>query len=275
MKNSQSTPSTLNLLFCINKNYIDQFIICLSSIVRFKNNYHIFIFHSDLSTHDQEKIKQNFPNILFNFIEINTKQISDFPVTDRYPLEIYFRIFAAQFLPDDIHKILYLDADTLIINPLDELYQINIEDYYYAACTHVRKPLTRINHLRLSEISDNPYINTGVILMNIDKLRREQKKEDVIDYVKQHKRLLLPDQDIISSLYGNKIKIIDSLKYNLSDRILSIYNMEHLNQPITIDWIKRNTSIIHYCGKNKPWHDHYIGVLDIFYTSLLEELNHQ
>ena len=101
---------------------------------------------------------------------------------------------------------------------------------------------------------------TILILMNF----HEQKKEDVIDYVKEHKRLLLPDQTIISSLYGNKIKIIDSLKYNLSDRILSIYNMEHLNSPLIIERIKKNTSIIHYCGKNKPWYHHYIGVLDIF-----------
>ena len=33
----------------------------------------------------------------------------------------------------------------------------------------------------------------------------------------------------------------------------------------------RNGVIVHYCGKNKPWHENYRGVLDVFYREIAAE----
>lgn len=260
----------MNLLFTINQQYVSQFIICFQSIIRFHNQCHIYIFHTDLSLKDQERIQNSFlSSTIFHFIKIDTQEMNHFPTTHRYPVEIYLRIFAAQYLPSDIDKILYLDADTIVINPLDSLYEMNIENDYYAGATHVRSFLTKMNHIRLKEYGQYPYINTGVLLMNLKNLRQYQNQEDVFDFINRHeKNLLLPDQDIISVLYGQHIQLIDAMKYNLSDRILSIYNHEHFLHPKTIDWIRKNTVIIHYCGKNKPWNQKYYGQLDIFYQEV-------
>ena len=77
---------------------------------------------------------------------------------------------------------------------------------------------------------------------------------------------ILPDQDILAALYGSHVKVADTLRYNLSDRILELHNADPKNGKITLDWVKNNTVIIHYCGKNKPWKDSYIGQLGQFYT---------
>lgn len=29
---------------------------------------------------------------------------------------------------------------------------------------------------------------------------------------------------------------------------------------------------IHYCGRLKPWKPHYVGVLDVFYHELMDEI---
>jgi len=107
--------------------------------------------------------------------------------------------------------------------------------------------------------------------MNLSVLRKVQKYEHVINYIKKYKNnLWLPDQDIISALYGTKIKIVDYMKYNLSDRMLFLNNYEVLNgkEKVDLDWIKKNTVVVHYCGKNKPWNDNYKGILDCFYNKI-------
>lgn len=187
----------------------------------------------------------------------------------RYPKTIYYRIFAAKFLPDTMDRVLYLDPDTVVINPLDELYNMEFNGNYYIACSHTKDLLNQLNSLRLGVLENRPYINTGVMMMNLEKLRAEQSEEDVLEYISKKERIFfLPDQDIITALYGDKTIIVDEMKYNLSDRILALRNTIPGDDPIDLEWIEENTVIIHYCGRNKPWNKDYHGALDYFYKEL-------
>lgn len=49
--------------------------------------------------------------------------LADAPTTDRYPLEMYDRIFAAHYLPQDLERVLYLDPDLVVNGPLDDLWE--------------------------------------------------------------------------------------------------------------------------------------------------------
>jgi len=119
---------------------------------------------------------------------------------------------------------------------------------------------------------DSTYINSGVMLMNLELLRKYQDFQQVFDYIEKLKnRLLLPDKDVLSGLYGSKTKTVESIVYNLSDRYLARYNLdpENWRQKLDLNWVRKNTVIIHYCGRNKPWRNNYLGILDVFYEELL------
>ena len=58
--------------------------------------------------------------------------------------------------------------------------------------------------------------------------------------------------------------------YNLSDQMLGFYNARHPENWRGLDWVQENTVIIHYCGANKPWKEHYHGILDCFYNELVQ-----
>ncbi len=75
----------------------------------------------------------------------------------------------------------------------------------------------------------------------------------------------------MTALYGEHVKLIDNLRYNLSDRTLLAYNTDPRNENIDVPWVCKNTSIIHYFGRNKPWKKKYIGILDVFYKEMEEE----
>ena len=108
------------------------------------------------------------------------------------------------------------------------------------------------------------------MMMNIELLRKEQTMKEVIEYVeKRGKFFVLPDQDIITALYGDRVKLIDTFIYNLSDRLISLNNMSPvLNEIIDLDWVRKNAVIIHYYGDNKPWKENYKGILNVFYDEL-------
>ena len=61
------------------------------------------------------------------------------------------------------------------------------------------------------------------MLMNLRKLRAEQNVDDVYDFIEEHRRsLVLPDQDIISGLYGEDILPLDPYRYNMTERLFAL-----------------------------------------------------
>ena len=268
----------MNILFTTNSGYLEHVFDCIQSIVRFvsQDGYDFYILHSDVSKEKQNRWIRTISesNVRFHFIYVDPSELKDFPESERYPLLIYYRIFAAELLPDTLDRILYLDGDTLVINALDTLYNMDFNGNFYMACTHVRKFLNIVNQIRLGVDEEMPYINSGVMLMNLKLLRKVQNKEEIISFVNKNKnRLTLPDQDVISALYRNKIQLIDTFKYNLSDRMIEFHNAQIGVEKIDIDWVRKNTVVVHYYGKQKPWKKPYIGQLNVFYDEIKGELH--
>ena len=269
----------MNLLFTLNKNYIDQLKVCVRSITRFpiEEGWEVYIIIQD-SENEFEKLKRQMEDtegMRVHLIKIDEDAFKDFPETNKYSRVVYYRIFASFILPKNIDRILYLDPDIVVIKPLNQLYNMDFEGNCFIAASHTKEILTEINRVRLGVKNDIPYINSGVMLMNLAELRKVQSEREVIDYVnKKGERFILPDQDIISAVYGEKIKLIDTLKYNISDRLIVLNNLNPLeNEIIDMDWVIKNAVIIHYYGDNKPWKEKYKGILDVFYNEVADTIS--
>jgi len=223
--------------------------------------------HSDLTLDDQKEIIGFLPEIAgFHFIPVNPEMFVGFPEFKRYPQQIYYRLAAPLLLPAELDRILYLDVDTIVINSLKPMYTSSFDGAYLMACTHTRKFLTKINQLRLSMESDAPYINSGVMLLNLTALREKVNLDEIRQFAMEHKeQLLLPDQDILTALYTERVKLLDSLIYNLSDRTLNLYNARPGNKKLYLEWVRKNSVIVHFFGSNKPWKENYHGILDVLY----------
>lgn len=265
----------MNLLFAVDQGYRKHLLHCVNSIVRFpvEEGYDIYILFSDWSAENRcDFMKEVGERARVHFVYVDQKNFQDFPVSKRYPHIIYYRIFAAKFLPENVDRVLYLDTDVIVIRSLEGLYQTDFEGNLFCACTHVRSFLNKMNQLRLGTEEEYSYINSGMLLMNLDKLREVLNFQEVREYVeKRRPRLTLPDQDIITALYGDRIKLLDSMRYNLSDRMILVNNSTPGREKIDLEWVKKHGVIIHYYGKNKPWNENYKGILDVFYRQMLEE----
>jgi lipopolysaccharide biosynthesis glycosyltransferase len=259
----------MNILVTLNSNYIKPLKVMLTSMFlnNEKEDFDIYLMHSSISEEELEDLDyflQSYGQSL-HIITIDSNYFQDAPVVKHYTKEMYYRILAYKFLPREMEKILYLDPDILVINSIRKLYDTDISNYLYAAAYHNRVSVKEINKLRLLPYDIDAYYNSGVMLMNV-KLQREKIKEDEIyEFVKENKlRLILPDQDIINALFSKQIKEIDEVLYNYDARFHRYYKMMS-NGKYDMDFVMRNSAIIHFCGKKKPWNKNYTGKFHSLY----------
>lgn len=107
--------------------------------------------------------------------------------------------------------------------------------------------------------------------MNLQALRAEQDTQEVFNYMEAHKgRLLLPDQDIISALYGQRILPLDAVRYNMTEKLYALHRREETG--MTLEDVRQQSAVIHYCGRNKPWKSGYIGELNVFYEEIVSQM---
>lgn len=254
----------MNILVSLDKGYINPLAVMLKSLVMADevNSFDVYVMNSSLDTADFEYVNSRVgcSRAVLHDIKVDGGMLEGAPVTDRYPKEMYYRIFAARFLPDAVDRVIYLDPDLVVMKPLDELYGMDMADNYFAAASHVGNIMTKVNNIRLNTDDESPYINSGVMLMNIELLRKEQDFTQVYNYIEKYKNLLfLPDQDVISAVYGDRIIPLDSTVYNMTERML--LNPEYVDKGVNMEWVSKNTAIIHFLGRNKPWKEKYMGPL--------------
>ena len=235
----------MNILVTINRNYIEPLLVMLYSLIQNnKTDIVVYVLHNDLNKEDRNYIKENV-NSKVIFIRVDDDKLKQAPTFKKFPITMYYRLFAPIYLPKSVEKILYLDPDIIVKGDLSSLYNMDLKENLFAGATHVAWYVKVFNDLRLHISYKDIYLNSGVLLINVKEYRKVQNIEEIYEYIRKNKRkLFMPDQDIISKLYKNKIKEIDASIYNFSLNLLKKYSKEY---------VKDHTKIIHYCGKEKPW----------------------
>ena len=274
----------MDILVTLDSGYIGPLCVMLHSLCRSNpgEDLRVFVVHSSMTDEDFARIHASVNSAHCEIINtfVPKDRFPDLPCSERWPKEACYRIFAAHILPEEMDRVLYLDPDMVIINTLAELYATDIDDCYFAACTHMFEPMQIFSRIRLKMSRESQYINSGVMLMNLDRLRREQRIDDVYAYVTANRRrLYLFDQDILNGMYHKKTQYIEPLRYNLDEKYLKLYNMSILGkkkEKISNDWVAQNTAILHFCGKNKPWKPDYKGdFARLFYEPFSASLREQ
>ena len=266
-----------HILVTLDRNYLSVLTVMLYSLTQSDSDgvFTVYIAHNSLTAEDFSNLGKTLPRTELVDVRIPENFLENAPVSSRYPTEMYFRLFAAQYLPQELDRILYLDPDLVVLHSLRELYNIDFQNNLFAAASHIEsRAFKEFNRLRLGLSEETHYINSGVMMMNLSLLRQEQNRQDIFSFIEKHKNtLLLPDQDVLNALYADRTVLIDPMIYNLGDKYLHLRNLRlPKEEHIDLDWIRTHTAVIHYYGKNKPWKDNYRGELGVFYEEFSKRL---
>ena len=164
------------------------------------------------------------------FINLSEYISKDSPnYNTKYTRMTLVRCYFSKVLKED--KLLYIDADAIVVDNLKELWNIDLKNYALAG---VKESGEWNKHLGL-EGMDGKYINSGIMLMNLDFIRKEKLDDTMINLLNS-KYYMFPDQDVINIVCKDKIKYISN-----------IYNSTETTG------IVDNAKIIHYIRENKGW----------------------
>lgn len=239
----------INVVFSSNEKFVYGLCIAIYSLLKNNKNHKVsvYVLHSELTERNLEKIQkiqQYFSNSSIIIIKVNESRFKDLPLMEWYSIETYYRYILADILPKE-DKILYIDVDTLIINDIADLYEIDLQDYYIAGANPEWKVLNSLygDHMKNLGISEEDlYINAGVTLMNLKKMRSDKMVDKLFENtIKYRKIIRMVDQDIINMTFKGRIKGIDS-KYNFRMPLM-IQNPEKL----------KDAKILHFTEEIKPW----------------------
>ena len=227
----------INILLCGNRKVFDGALIELISITnRTAESINCYIFTMNISYMNPEYIDITDSQIEFLNKVVKEKNIENNvikkDVTNLYKQEFegsanetaYCTPYTLLRLLADLDptmpdKILYLDIDMMAGGDISKLYNIDIENYEYAA----------VKEKYGSWIIRPDYINAGMLLMNLKKMKETKLLEKDREKIK-HKKMLFADQDAIFWTTTSK-KIIPRI-YNEQSR----FN-------------KKDTIICHFCKR--------------------------
>jgi lipopolysaccharide biosynthesis glycosyltransferase len=196
----------INILFCGNEGVFAGVLTCMLSIFKrtdTKEPFHIYIYTMDVSYLKAEYVPISGRAAAFldkaakSYNPLNVVECID--VTDIYKKEFascpneqcycspytLLRLFA-DMVDDMPDKLLYLDVDILFNRDIRLLYDIDVSDYEYAAARdHYGKYILNPN-----------YINAGVLLLNMKKIRETGLLAKARQLIKT-KKLLFADQSAV------------------------------------------------------------------------------
>lgn len=254
----------MNLLFVIDDGYVEQLKVTLYSLM-LQVNRPVTVYLMQKTPLKQSENLANFCQklgVTYVPIVVGEEAFKDAPTTDRYPDTIYYRLLAQDYLPENVEKILYLDADILCLNDCSALYDMDLGSQLYAAASHHAdaKILELVNKLRLNNFEmESSYYNTGTLLMNIKEIRKIVTKEAILDYIEKNRtRLILPDQDVLNALYADLVVPVPDELYNYDARYSLLYAAKSASE-WDLNWVINQTVFLHFAGRDKPWRPEYRG----------------
>ncbi len=87
------------------------------------------------------------------------------------------------------------------------------------------------------------------MLMNIKQIRQDFTVDSIFTSLDGNiQKLIMGDQDLANILFGSNMILLDEKIYNLDER-----TFKHNKKIFDLSSVEKETAIIHYNGKYKPW----------------------
>ena len=242
--------NNIHICMSFNNRYLYQILVSITMVLENCDKNNTFVTYHILCNPDVKNttlsilkslIYKYYSNLEMIFYDMgdNFKNRNDL----RLSQSAYYRLLTPVII--DIDKIIYLDGDTIILKDLNEMYQLPFNDNYILGFLDVLS-----NGVDYLGIKSERYINSGVVLLNLDKMRNDNKIYDILNMTNSPKHIPYLDQSIINYVFYPKIGILPSKFgiWNFSDKKdIQIY-LSHLRTKLDIIELEQsleNPSIIH------------------------------
>lgn len=200
-----------------------------------------------------EMVRREGGTIEFHTVEDD--RLAGLPARADFDPAVWFRLLLPELLPE-ADRVLYLDGDTLAVDDLAPLWATDLGEDYAAAVPNVWEPWNAGRPADLGLEGPEQYLNSGVLLLNLARLRADGMTERLTGYAQAHRdRLPGLDQDTLSAVFAGRWRHLHP-RWNCMNSVLIFDWAADLLGAEAVEEARRRPGIRHFegPGANKPWH---------------------
>ena len=185
-----------------------------------KNNktideFTVYVIDDNISEENKLKMKTMVDSfcqkIVFLDLSVGIKILEENNIPKyRNSYTTYLKLFTFNLLPDSVHRIFFIDSDTIVVGDLGELVDYDMNGSMIAA---VLDGLSYRVKLNLGYSKSDKWFNMGVLLIDVDMWKTSNGQQKIMDQLKLRKSYFAVDQDLLNiTQHGNIVPLHP--KYN-------------------------------------------------------------
>jgi len=213
--------------------------------------FHLFIIDGGITEEKKKNLQKEVEkrSSQLTFLTIDDDIYATFPTRAHISAPAYYRISIPELFETSVTRAIYLDCDVIIKDDLLTLWDIDLDGHAIAAVENISSHTYKISGLEQSD-----YFNSGVMIIDLEKWRKDDIPNKVRDFKINHPELICTnDQCALNGVFKGRWKHLP-LKWNFqsgfyrsSEQTKKMAKNADFDNPI---W---SPSIIHYIGWSKPW----------------------
>ncbi|WP_425639507.1 glycosyltransferase family 8 protein [Algoriphagus yeomjeoni] len=243
----------LPIVFCADGKFISHAMTTMLSVIRANPNncFQFYLLASALPESKKTAISNKVISLgsKFDFIKIDDNAFENFPIPHHFSKANYFRLLIPELLP--AKKVIYLDADIIVVSPLNDFLKIDLTDHSLAA---VEDPIYKWK-TELGMKNSSTYFNSGVMLMNLELWKQRDISKKAFEFINTHpEKIRFVDQCALNAVIdGDYIELAP--KFNQQAILFkegfdfgqSSWSKEQREEAID------SPILLHFTGPSKPW----------------------
>lgn len=256
-----------NVCYCFDKNFINQGMIAIKSLIYNNKDVpiDIYILELGLDENDIQRIKEmqaDNKKIYIIDVEKEKKAIESVDAGD-WNISTLVRLLMEELLPNDVDKVLYIDSDTIVQGNIERVFGTDIDNCLGAAV--LDKFINEKEKNRIGINVKSRYFNAGVMFVNLVKWRELKIGRKCIEILQKNPTInTMPDQNALNILLENQVKLLPLscnvdgyttlLEYDLIRKIIPKENICFIDRE-EYEEARKNPIIVHFIGwyMDKPW----------------------
>lgn len=244
MSNQTAIPSPI--AYCFDSKFADFAAVSTATLLNTNTTLgEIYWIHDDAAVARVRKLLSQEPFTKANIkaIRVSSAQFATFPENGHIKRAAYIRLLLPELI--DADQVLYLDSDTLVLGDISELLRMNLKNKTIAGVLDTQE----VPQDGLFRKPGDPYINSGVLLMNLRKMRRRPLVSTSIEIIEKYRHHIRYADQCVINKYAEEDKVVLDKAYNTQIFSATSSPLRELSQRFGLS----NTKILHFIGEIKPW----------------------
>lgn len=255
-------PETVNVVLASDDKFAMPLAVCLRSLVDTAidpDRLDIVVLSLGMRAETKAKVSQSvqpFSGSL-SFVDLTGAEWDRLPEVRGHinSLATYARLLIPRVVPADWERAIYLDADLMIVEAIEGLWSHDLEGFAIGAIVDLGIPTVGSpggvkSWAKLGLNENAPYMNAGVMLLDLLAMRRNRVCERALEYLENADGIEWYDQEALNAVTNGEFVELDQswnvMHYWFKSSYVEMSSREAAE-------ITARMKIRHFAGRRKPW----------------------